>query len=110
MPVAVFRIKGEAHIFSPQLPSDLTSLTTALHEVHNPLVSEVLQRSETQTTPFRVEPVAQVGGITQLPDERVKLEFLQVVQSPESALKVLHFLAGSTLLHVPLKNWLVPHP
>ena len=104
MPVVVFRIKGEAHALRAQLPSDLTSLTTELHDVHSPLVLEVLQRSETQTTPLRVKPVVQVGGIIQLPDERVKLLFLQVVQSPESALNVLHFFAGSTLLHVPLKN------
>ena len=100
----------EVQTFSPQEPSAFTSFRTDLQEAQVPSALEVAQRSETQTTPTRVEPEEQVGGMTQLPEARVNLVLGQVVQSPERALKVLQFLAGSTLLQVPLKNCPVPHP
>ena len=66
-PVVVLRIRGEAQLLSPQEPSALTSFTTALQEAQEPFELEVLQRSETQTTPTKVNPALQVGGMTQAP-------------------------------------------
>ena len=108
--MVVLRIRGEAQTLSPQEPSALTSFTTDLQEAQEPFEFEVWQRSETQTTPTKVNPALQVGGTTQAPAVRVKVALGQVRQSPESALKVLQFLLGSMLLQVPLKNWVGPQP
>ena len=71
MPVVALRRRGEAQTFRPHEPSVFTSFTIDLQEAHDPFALEVAQRSDTQTTPTRVEPDEQVGGITQLPEARV---------------------------------------
>ena len=110
LPVVWLSTLGAVQVFSPQEPSAFTSFRTDLQVAQVPSAFEVAQRSDTQTTPTRVEPDEQVGGMTQLPEVRLYLVLGQEVQSPERALKVLQFLAGSTLLQVPLKNWVSPQP
>lgn len=100
LPVAVLRVRGELQVLSPQDPSAFTSLATDLQEEQDPSAFEAWHRSETQTVPLRVDPVEQVGGRTQLPDERVYLVLGQLVQSPERELWVPQFLAGSTFWQV----------
>ena len=102
MPVLLLIVRGEAQLLGLQDPSAFTSFRTDLQEVHSPLAFDSLQRLETQTTPWRVDPSEQFWGITHQPKMRLNLVLGQVVQSPERALKVLHFLAGSTLWQLPL--------
>ena len=65
--------------FKPHEPSDFTSFRTDLQLAHFPSEVEVLQRSETQTSPTVAEPAGQLGGTTHQPAERLNLELGQVV-------------------------------